>query len=162
MSFCLKYTGDFSLLNQQHSFLSSLLTYLQQGEKKQALHTETIPLSCICSPNFFWAHDPGTASFGVIPLKKTMKGMGLGNICWCKGQTGTWRWRWIRQQAILSGTFCTGLQIKWKPWGLMEGSEQELWNGFWQQPQCALLCHDDIVSGIYEFFLYWVYLFFKL
>lgn len=159
MSFCLKYTGDFSLLNQQCSFLSRLLTYLQQGEKKQARHAETIPLSCICSPNFFWAHDPGTASFGVIPLKKTMKGMGLGNICWCKGQTGTWRRRWIRQQAILSGTFCTGLQIKWKPWGLMEGSEQELWNGFWQQPQCALLCHDAIVWDLWIFLVLDLFIF---
>lgn len=59
-------------------FPPSLLTYHQQGEKKQALHTETIPLSRICSPNFFWAHDPGTASFGVIPLKKNHEGYGAG------------------------------------------------------------------------------------
>lgn len=68
--------------------------------------------------------------------------MGPGNICWCKGQTGTQRWRWIRQQAILCGTFCTGLQIKWKLWGLMEGSEQELVSGSGLNVLCSLSrCH---------------------
>ena len=78
MSFCLKYTGDFCLLNQQHSFLSSLLTYHQQGEKKQALHTETIPLSRICSPNFFGLMTQERLHLESFPSKKNHEGYGAG------------------------------------------------------------------------------------
>lgn len=162
MSFSLKYTGGFwfrfSVLTENTIPCNS--PKQQQGGRKQTINMVKqflLPLSAHPISGGTW---PRSGFTGVGSLKwKTMKGVRLCNICWCKGQTETRRWRWIRQQIILCGTFCAGLQIKWKWWGLMKGSEQELWNGSWQQPESTLHSVMMPLPGTYEFCLYKIYYF---